>query len=837
MADTFPFAEIEGKWRARWADLFRCDTGRTENKYYCLMMFPYPSGELHVGHGRNYIIGDALARFEMMEGANVLAPMGWDAFGLPAENAAIQKNIHPRTWTEENIANMKRQFERWGVMYDWSREVTSCRPEYYRWTQWIFLKLYEAGLAYREEASVNWCPSCRTVLANEQVVSGECERCESTVYLRKVTSWFFRIRDYAERLLGDLDKLEDWPERVRIMQRNWIGRSEGVEVRFALEGSSDVLSCFTTRVDTIYGATFVVIAVDHPLAAALIMRGGREEEGGAFIQHVRELQVQEREKAVLTKEGFFTGCYAINPATERRIPVFLASYVLTEYGTGVVMGVPAHDQRDFEFVRQSPVDIPVVEVISPTGRPSASLAEAFVGEGVMINSGSFDGMPSAAAMERITDELAKRGLAKRVVHYRLKDWLISRQRYWGAPIPMIHCPRCGTVPVPERELPVLLPENVDFHPRGDGKSPLATVPEFVKTICPTCGGPAERDTDTMDTFVDSSWYFLRYLSPHDSTKPFDPELVNRWLPVDQYVGGIEHAILHLLYSRFIVKFLHDRGFVGFDEPFARLFTQGMIYRNGAKMSKSKGNVVSPVPLIDQYGADTVRIYTLFIGPPEKDAEWNDRAVEGAYRFVNRIWRLYASHRELLVPGGPGRTCLDPASLDGRRLALYRSVQLAVHKVRTDVLSGEFHFNTAISALMELTNDMYLFVEQDDGFKARDPESVKLLRAALQNLLVLLAPVAPHLCEEIWERLGNTRTIFAENLPKPDTRYLKADTYELVLQINGKVRSRVEVEKDTPREKLQAAALADERMRTLIGKAKVVKVIVVPGKLVNVVVKQ
>lgn len=837
MADVFPFAEVETKWRARWAELFRCDTSRTEKKYYCLMMFPYPSGELHVGHGRNYIIGDALARFKMMEGANVLAPMGWDAFGLPAENAAIEKDIHPRAWTEQNIANMKRQFDRWGVMYDWSREVTSCRPEYYRWTQWIFLKLFEAGLAYREEASVNWCPSCRTVLANEQVVGGQCERCDSTVYLRKISSWFFRIRAYAERLLDDLDKLGDWPERVRIMQRNWIGRSEGVEVSFPLEGSPEVLDCFTTRVDTIYGATFIVIAVDHPLAAALIRRGGREEEGSAFIQHVRELQVQEREKAELTKEGFFTGCYAINPATERRIPVFLASYVLTEYGTGVVMGVPAHDQRDFEFVRQSPVEIPVVEVISPTGRASESLEEAFVGDGRMLHSGPFDGMPSGEAMERITDHLAPRGRAKRVVHYRLKDWLISRQRYWGAPIPMIHCPRCGTVPVPESELPVLLPENVDFHPRGDGKSPLATVPEFVRTTCPSCGGPAERETDTMDTFVDSSWYFLRYLSPNDASKPFDRELVNRWLPVDQYVGGIEHAILHLLYSRFIVKFLYDRGFVGFDEPFARLFTQGMIYRNGAKMSKSKGNVVSPVPLIDAYGADTVRIYTLFIGPPEKDAEWNDRAVEGAYRFVNRIWRLYANHRDLLEAGGPGRTCLDPTHYDAARLKLYRSIQVAVDKVRGDVLSGEFHFNTAISALMELTNDMYLFVEQDEGFKARDKESVKLLRAALQNLLVLLAPIAPHLCEELWERLGNTRTIFSENLPKPDTRHLKADTYELVIQINGKVRSRVEVEKDTPREKLEAAALADEKITKLVGQAKVIKVIVVPGSLVNVVVKQ
>jgi len=651
MADVFPYKEIETKWQQRWEGLFRCDTTKAENKYYCLMMFPYPSGDLHVGHGRNYIIGDALARFKMMEGANVLAPMGWDAFGLPAENAAIQKDIHPRVWTEQNIANMKRQFYRWGVLYDWAREVTSCRPEYYRWTQWIFVKLFEAGFAYREEASVNWCPSCKTVLANEQVVGGECERCGSRVYLKKLAQWFFRIRSYAERLLDDLEKLDHWPDRVRVMQRNWIGRSEGVEVSFPLEGFPEILRCFTTRVDTIYGATFIVIAVDHPLAVELVRRGGREGEGNAFIQHVRELQVQEREMAEFTKEGFFTGCHAVNPATGLTIPVFLASYVLTEYGTGVVMGVPAHDQRDFEFVGSAPVEIPVVEVISPSGRETEALEAAYVGDGAMIHSGPFDGMGNREAMERITDHLAGKGLAKRVVHYRLKDWLISRQRYWGAPIPMVHCARCGTVPVAERDLPVLLPENVDFHPRGDGKSPLATVPEFVRTTCPACGGPAERDTDTMDTFVDSSWYFLRYLSPRDSGKPFEKDLVNRWLPVDQYIGGIEHAILHLLYSRFIVKFLHDRDYIAFDEPFERLFTQGMIYRNGAKMSKSKGNVVSPVPLIDAYGADTVRIYTLFIGPPEKDAEWNDSAIEGSYRFVNRIWRLYANHAPLLEGAG------------------------------------------------------------------------------------------------------------------------------------------------------------------------------------------
>ncbi|MDD4858255.1 MAG: leucine--tRNA ligase [Candidatus Krumholzibacteria bacterium] len=836
MADVFPFREVETKWQKRWEKLFRCDISRTTNKYYCLMMFPYPSGDLHVGHGRNYIIGDALARFKIMEGANVLAPMGWDSFGLPAENAAIKNDIHPRVWTEQNIANMKRQFYRWGVMYDWSREVTSCLPEYYRWTQWIFVRLFKAGLAYREEASVNWCPSCKTVLANEQVVGGVCERCGSTVHLKKLAQWFFRIRNYADRLLDDLDKLESWPERVRTMQRNWIGKSPGVEVSFALDGMEERLECFTTRIDTIFGATFIAIAADHPLSARLLKQGRREEEGGAFVRRARELQVQEREKAEFTKEGFFSGCYALNPATGARIPVFLASYVLMEYGTGVVMGVPAHDQRDFEFVKRSPVDIPVVQVIRPEHSTATRLEEAYTGEGRMINSGIFNDLDNRSAIERITDHLADKGLARRVIHYRLKDWLISRQRYWGAPIPIVHCAKCGAVAVDEDALPVLLPESVDFHPRGDGKSPLATASEFISTTCPNCGGPAQRDTDTMDTFVDSSWYFLRYPSPRDNTRAFDTDLVNKWLPVDQYIGGIEHAILHLMYSRFIVKFLFDEGLVGFDEPFASLFTQGMIYRNGAKMSKSKGNVVSPVPLIDEYGADTVRIYTLFLGPPEKDAEWNDRAVEGAYRFVNRVWRVYANHSELFE-GKAAREVLDPSGYDDRHLALYRAIQVTIDRVTGDIFKRGFQFNTAISSLMELTNEMYLFTEQSVGFKARNEASLSLFREAARNLLILLAPIAPHLCEEIWERIGNHDTIFMNRIPTPDMKYLKAETYTLVVQVNGKIRSRLVVDKNMPAEELERIALLDEKARTHIGSATIKKVVVIPGRLVNIVVTQ
>ena len=835
-ADVFPFREAERKWQERWKALFRCDTAKTAGKYYCLMMFPYPSGDLHVGHGRNYIIGDALARFKMMEGANVLAPMGWDAFGLPAENAAIKNDIHPAVWTERNIESMKRQFARWGVVYDWSREVAACRPDYYRWTQWIFIRLFRAGLAYREAASVNWCPSCKTVLANEQVASGVCERCGSTVSLRKLEQWFFRIRRYADRLLDDIERLDGWPERVRTMQKNWIGRSEGIEVSFPLEGMGETLSCFTTRVDTIYGATFIVIASDHPLAAELLRRGGREEEGSAFIRHVRELQVQEREKAESTKEGFFTGCRAVNPATGKPIPVFLASYVLMEYGTGVVMGVPAHDQRDFEFVRDAPFEMPVVQVIAPDGRPAARLEAAYVDDGVMINSGPFDGLGNREAMERIAEDLAARGLARRIVHYRLRDWLISRQRYWGAPIPMVHCPACGAVPVNERDLPVRLPENVDFHPRGDGRSPLATVPGFVKTTCPACGEPAERDTDTMDTFVDSSWYFLRYLSPRDEERAFDPDLANRWLPVDQYIGGIEHAILHLMYSRFIVKFLHDEGLVAFDEPFGSLFTQGMIYRNGAKMSKSKGNVVSPAPLIEAYGADTVRIYTLFIGPPEKDAEWNDRAVEGAHRFVNRVWRLYANHRGLFDGGAAADDAVEPETLDPEGLALYRAVQVAAKRVRDDVFERGFQFNTAISALMELTNELYLYVERNERFLAGDPGAARLFRNAVSRLVLLLAPMAPHLGEELWELFGNEGTIFSMRLPEPDAGFLKAETYTLVLQVNGKIRSKVEVERDATRERLEEIALGDEKIRKILDGGTILKTIVVPGKLVNIAAK-
>ena len=835
MDEFIPFREHEKKWQERWGDLFRCDSSETEDKYYCLMMFPYPSGYLHVGHGRNYIIGDALARFKMMEGKNVLAPMGWDSFGLPAENAAIKNNIRPAKWTEDNIAYMKKQFYQWGVIYDWSREVASCKPDYYKWTQWLFRELFEAGLAYQAEASVNWCPSCKTVLANEQVVGGECERCSSTVEQKDLRQWFFRITTYADRLLDDLAKLDKWPDRVRVMQKNWIGRSEGVEVAFPLDGSDEILNCFTTRVDTIYGATFIVIAADHPLAAGLLERGGKVEEGEAFIASARELRLREREKTVFTKEGFFSGCYAVNPATERKIPVFLASYVLMDYGTGVVMGVPAHDQRDFEFVQESPVKIPVVQVILPEGVEPVEMTEAYVDDGLMINSRQFDGIGNREAMDKITEFLAQNGRAERTVHFRLKDWLISRQRYWGAPIPMIHCRKCGVVPVPQDQLPVLLPDDIDFMPRGDGRSPLAASADFVNVECPVCGEKAERDTDTMDTFVDSSWYFLRYLSPDNADKAFDSELVNSWLPVDQYIGGIEHAILHLLYSRFITKFLYDRQKTSFDEPFGSLFTQGMITRNGAKMSKSAGNTVDPKPLIEKYGADTVRIYTLFIGPPEKDAEWNDRAVEGASRFANRVWRLYANQREILGSGIIDTGGIDPAILTEIQKSLYRKTHKTIDRVKRDILGGSFHFNTAISALMELTNEIYLYIENDAEFTKGAAGALDLFSYSLRTILLLLAPMAPHMCEEIWERLGNEGSIFLQRLPDADPEWLDDDIYTLVVQVNGKVRSRIEAGKDSSRDELGKLALADARIKEVIEGKEVRKVIVVPGRLVNLVV--
>jgi leucyl-tRNA synthetase len=812
----YPFNSIERKWQGYWdrTGLFRMDPDSKKEKYYCLVMFPYPSGKLHVGHGRNYIIGDALARYKMMKGYNVLSPMGWDAFGLPAENAAIKDGLHPKESTFENIAAMKVQFARWGTGYDWSREVTSCEPDYYRWTQWIFLRLFEKGLAYKKKAAVNWCPSCKTVLANEQVVNNLCQRCDSRVVEKDLEQWFFRITDYAQRLLDDIANLDCWPERVKTMQANWIGRSTGVNIDFPVDGCDIKLTCYTTRVDTIFGATYMAIAPEHPMLDKLLEDNPREKTLRGLIEKVLVQRHSDRTDGGVPVEGCDTGAYVVNPVNGRKIPIWVANYVLMEYGTGVVMAVPAHDQRDFEFAQKYHLDIKVV-IDNPLSPISVSgMEKAYVEDGIMINSGEFDGMDNTQAVDKIADWMEKEKIGKRVTHFRLRDWLISRQRYWGAPIPVIYCDRCGIVGVPEKDLPVLLPEKVDFKPYGE--SPLAGAEDFVHTTCPRCKGNARRETDTMDTFVDSSWYFLRYLSPQSSFKAFDKHLVDKWFPVDQYIGGVEHAILHLLYSRFITKVLCDLRYIGFNEPFKALFTQGMIIKNGAKMSKSKGNVVSPDGLIARYGADTVRLYTLFIGPPEKDAEWNDRAVEGAYRFLGRLWRLASRAKELKTP---------VKALSPQDRALECKIHQAIKKVTRDI-EEDFKFNTAISAVMELVNTTYAAIENDSIYYVKD---------AITNAVCLLAPFVPHIAEELWEQLGNAPGIFNQQWPCFDEAKAKEERLVLPVMINGRLRSRIEIEDGASQDRIRSVVLADVKAMAYIKGVDIKRFIIVPRKLINIVI--
>ncbi len=818
---AYPFDEIEPKWQKYWRDnrLFNTDTKNAAKKYYCLMMFPYPSAALHVGHGRNYIIGDVVARYKKMRGMNVLSPMGFDSFGLPAENAAIKGGMHPRTSTLNNISTMKRQLAQWGVEYDWEREVVSCLPEYYKWTQWIFLKLYEKGLAYKKKAFVNWCPSCKTVLANEQVVNGHCERCDTEVTQKDLEQWFFRITGYAERLLADLGKLTEWPERVKTMQRNWIGKSEGVEIDFKIDGADDILKCFTTRIDTIYGATFIALAPEHPLVNRLV-KGQKDEAAiNGAIEKMRAESKMERSDAAVEKEGVFTGRHVINPVNGEKVPIWVANYILMDYGAGAIMAVPAHDERDFEFAKKYKLPIKVV-IDDPKGPlDAATMKEAYVEEGVIVNSGKFNGLPSQDTVKKIALYFEENKFGKRQVQYRLRDWLISRQRYWGAPIPIVNCPKCGIVPVPEKDLPVLLPEDVEFRPTGE--SPLKFSKEFVNAKCPKCGGPATRETDTMDTFVDSSWYFLRYISPKSSDRPFETELVNRWLPVDQYIGGIEHAILHLLYSRFITKFLYDIKTISFDEPFRNLFTQGMIIKDGAKMSKSKGNVVSPDGLIKEYGADTVRLYTLFIGPPEKDAEWSDRGAEGSYRFLGRVWRLIEkSPQSIAHSPQPG---LNEKSLE----ALKRKTHRTIKKVTED-LDGGFHFNTAISAVMELVNEIYDVTGKGAGDNA-------LIDEAIETVVILLSPFVPHIAEEMWRKLGKNDSILRSPWPEYDRAAIVEDVVTVVIQVNGRVRSKLEVPAAVKEESLKEAALADPKTKTWIEGKTVKQIVVIPKRLVNIVI--
>ena len=833
MAD-YDFKAIEAKWQDHWEQtgLFKMDPDSPKEKFYCLMMFPYPSGTLHVGHGRNYMIGDVLARYKIMRGYNVLAPMGWDAFGLPAENAALKSNIHPKEYTRRNIAAMKKQLREWGIGYDWDREIASSHPDYYKWTQWIFLKLYERGLAYRKAAPVNWCPKCNTALANEEVVDGECERCGAEVELRDLTQWFFKITEYAQRLLDDLSLLEKWPEKVRTMQANWIGRSEGARVDFVVAETGDPLGCFTTRPDTLFGVTFMSLAPEHPLVRELVAGTEREAEVMAFVEACRKEKAIDRAAADTEKEGVFTGRHVVNPVNGERVALWVANYALMEYGTGAVMAVPAHDQRDFEFAKK--YDIPIRIVIRPSNADLAveAMTEAYVEDGIQVNSGSFDGMSNREAIPAITQWLKDEGKGDFAVNYRLRDWLVSRQRYWGTPVPIIHCDQCGETPVPEGDLPVQLPDIVDFKPKG--ASPLAFVDDFVNTTCPKCGGPAKRETDTLAQWLCSCWYFLRFVSPRSEDCPWDRAQVDRWLPVDQYIGGVEHAVLHLLYSRFIVKVLCDVDTVGFPEPFDALFTQGMITKVSQKtgklekMSKSKGNVVSPDDLIEKYGADTLRTYTLFIGPPEKDAEWSDRDIIGANRFLVKVWDRVSDCAEILAktPDAPAGEALPTA----RARALHRKTHQTIKKVTGDI-EDSFHFNTALASLMELSNELRHF--SDIGSVSQ--EELPALKEGVANLVLMLAPFAPHIAEEMWDLLGKAPSIFSQSWPAYDDAATKADEVELAVQVNGKVRGRITVASGAGEDAISEAALADESVAPHLADKKVRKVIVVKGRIVNIVV--
>jgi leucyl-tRNA synthetase len=819
---------VEKKWRQRWEEsgAFLTTEDSEKEKFYCLVMFPYPSGNLHMGHVRNYAIGDVVARFYRMQGYNVLNPMGWDAFGLPAENAAIKNHIPPAEWTWANINKMREQMKAMGLSYDWSREVATCSPDYYRWTQWLFLRLYHHGLAYKKRQAVNWCPSCATVLADEQVVAGCCERCDSEVTKKDLEQWFFRITAYAERLLDDLEKLKGWPEKVKLMQENWIGRSRGVEVKFTAENGEEI-SVFTTRPDTIFGVSYIVLAPEHPLVEELIK--GKAEAGRVreFAARVKKQSEIERTSAEGEKEGVFTGAFAANPLSGEQVPIWVANYVLLEYGTGAVMGVPAHDQRDLEFARKYHLAVKVV--IQPLGDDldPAAMKEAYAAPGVMVNSGVFNGLDSEVARLKISGCISEKGLGEEKINYRLRDWLISRQRYWGAPIPIIYCDRCGVVPVPEEDLPVLLPENVAFEPTGE--SPLLKAEEFLKTTCPRCGAPARRDTDTIDTFVCSSWYFLRYCSPGESGRSYDLNKARYWMPVDQYIGGVEHAILHLMYSRFITKVLYDQGLAPVDEPFTNLLTQGMVLKDGAKMSKSKGNVVSPEEIIDNYGADTARLFILFAAPPERDLEWSDEAVDGAYRFINRVWRLVYH----LLPEIKGnQTQWEAGALGAAEKAVRRVIHRTIQRVGDDIKT-RFNFNTAVSAIMELTNALYHYTEGTEQSSGHSG----VLREGAAALITLLAPFTPHLAEELWEAAGGEGSVHDQRWPEVDEEALQEDEITIVVQINGKVRDHVRIPVELKGKEMEDVALARSRVKELIKGKEVARVISVPGKLVNLVVRQ
>lgn len=827
LVDRYDPKIMESKWQDQWEVTKAFSTTEVSDKpeYYVLEMFPYPSGKLHMGHVRNYSIGDVIARFKSMQGFNVLHPMGWDAFGMPAENAAIKHAIHPSKWTLENIANMHQQQKELGLSYDWEREVTTCKEDYYKWTQWMFLLFYERGLATRKKAAVNWCNECNTVLANEQVIDGKCWRCDSEVIKKDLEQWFFKITDYAERLLADLDELKGWPERVKTMQENWIGRSEGLEFSFEVPEINTTIPVYTTRQDTVYGVTYMVLAAEHPLIEQLIAGKSQADEVRAFCDRVRNQNEIQRTATDVEKEGIFTGAYAKHPLTGRQVPIWVANYVLYEYGTGAVMGVPTHDERDWVFATK--YNLEKIRVIQPKDQPfdNAPMTAVYTDPGVLVNSAEFDGMENEAAQALISDKFEQMGIGKRRINYRLRDWLISRQRYWGAPIPMIYCPTCGMVPVPVDQLPVRLPENISFE--NTNVSPLAQVEDFVQCKCPVCGGQARRETDTMDTFICSSWYYMRYADPKNSEEPFSEDKVNYWMPVDQYIGGIEHAILHLLYSRFFTKVLKDAGYIETNEPFQNLLTQGMVIKDGAKMSKSKGNVVSPEEIIEKYGADTARLFILFASPPERDLEWSDQGVEGSFRFLNRFWRIIHHYQADLAKH---QTSYDPNELTAAEKKLRYKTHATIKRV-TDDITQRFNFNTAISAIMELVNALYLHKEQQ---AVTNPG---LIYETLSALIKMLSPFVPHITEELWTgAIDANSSVHKQAWPQYAEDALEVSEAEIVIQINGKLKDKTIVDAALDAKALEALVLGMEKVQTMIEGKQIVKVICVPKKLVNIVVK-
>ena len=855
MSERYDPKKIEERWQGFWLDkgVFEVKEDPSKQKYYCLEMFPYPSGNIHMGHVRNYAIGDVIARYKRMRGLNVIHPIGWDAFGLPAENAAIEHGVHPARWTEENIDKMKSQIKRLGLSYAWGREINTSSPDYYRWNQWLFIKMFERGLAYKRKSSVNWCPSCETVLANEQVEDGRCWRCDTDVIQKELEQWFFKITDYAEELLGFCDKLPGWPERVLTMQKNWIGKSEGVEVDFPVKGSEKKLRIFTTRQDTLYGVTFMSLAPEHPIVSELVRGTSYEKDVIEFVEKTKRLGSLLRTSGEIEKEGVFTGSYAINPLNGDEVPIWVANFVLMEYGTGAIMAVPAHDQRDFEFAGKYglPAKIVIISADSPSPQSSpprgeeikrnfplpsgerervrgAELMEsAYEGEGIMVDSGPFTGLRTEEGKDKIASFIEKEGFGEKKVNYRLRDWGISRQRYWGTPIPVVYCDRCGIVAIPEKDLPVILP--VDVEITGKGGSPLSEVESFLKTDCPKCGGAARRETDTMDTFVDSSWYFIAYCFKNgkiefNAERRTPNEETGYWMPVDQYIGGIEHAVLHLLYARFFTKVMRDLGLIMMDEPFSNLLTQGMVIKDGAKMSKSKGNIVDPNYLIDKYGADTSRLFSLFAAPPEKDLEWSDQGVEGAYRFLGRLWALISRYKERLK-GPEGKAGFN--DLYGQGKALYRKTNQTIKKVTNDI-EKDFHFNTALASLMELVNMM-------NSFEPESNNDLRVLKKTIETTLILLSPFAPHISEELWQTIGHKESIILVAWPSWDEEALKEEEVLIVIQVSGKLRGKIYLPPNSDDGLIKEAALSEKKVAEFIKDKEIKKIVVVRNKLVNIVI--